>query len=216
MGRKISAHLQEHPCLDYSFFHKGVWTPFPNSITLLQLLSIALAIFFKLVIHLLAFISWSDTQSWARGDAFALAFTSSPCTACANSALLQSSPRPLSRALTLSALPSEISYSTFFYCFSVTTDELPTLLTMQSGRWIKFSSSLTPVILIPPKLCSILLALGLSALCPQLYPGAKATRVAQGREGQACFSHPASAMLDECLPPTTQPQKSSGFIRHST
>lgn len=91
----------------------------------------------------------------------ALAFTSSPCIAYTDSALLHSSPRPLSRALTLSALPSEISYFTFFYCFSVTTDELPTLLTMQSGSWIKFNSSLTPVILIPPKLCSFYLPLAI-------------------------------------------------------
>lgn len=112
-------------------FHFRVLSPFYSSYPL-YLLS-----FPKLVIHLLAFVPWPDIRSWACGHAFALVFTSSPRTAYMCSALLNSSLQLLSRALTLSVLPSGISFPTFFFhYFSITTHELLTFCTNKLW-WLK-------------------------------------------------------------------------------
>lgn len=114
---KVFLHSYNSSPILTGFFHTAVWAPLPFScsLTLLQLLSTALAIFPKLVIHLPAFISWSDIWSQACGHTFALVFTSSLCTAYTYSALLSPSLRLLSKAF----ICTSFSHSFFYVLLSL-------------------------------------------------------------------------------------------------
>lgn len=115
----------------------AVWAPLPfsHSVTLLQLLPTALAIFLKLVIHLPAFISSSDIRSQACGHTFALVFTSSPCTAYTYSALLSPSLQSIHLCLLQSLL---------FLCPFITIPLRHKLLTFCTNKfcWLKKEKSL--------------------------------------------------------------------------